>query len=343
MAVKEKIQHPWYSFQKVCSYNAVINMILGARGFGKTYGAKVRAVKKFIKYGEEFIYLRRYKTELETKAMFFTDFKNEFPDWDFRVHGFEAQIASASTRKDEKRVWRTMGYFMALSAGVTKKGGAYENVTTIIFDEFIIEKGVYHYLPNETKALLDFYSTIDRGQDKTTVFMLANSVSIMNPYFLDWEIRPTEDTDLIRIRDGFIVAHFPKSKDFTESIQRTRFGRFNMDSEYEKYALGNNFDDNHAELLEIKDGLSQYQFSIEMKVGKFAVWNNPKKGTFFIQTAIPKVERILVMDANKMGEGKTFTVLSDAPLDYLRRGWRRGRVKFDNPSTRNIFGELFRK
>ena len=35
----------YYSFNKILSYNAVINMVMGARGLGKTYGAKRMVIK----------------------------------------------------------------------------------------------------------------------------------------------------------------------------------------------------------------------------------------------------------------------------------------------------------
>lgn len=341
---RELKKHPFYNYNKVCSYNGVFNFIIGGRGLGKTYGAKVRAVKKFLKTGEMFIYLRRYKTELEARTTFFTDFEHTMPDWDFRVKGMTAECAPVSTRGEEKRAWRLMGYFMALSTTQAKKGMSFTNVTTIIFDEFIIERGVMHYLNDEATVMTNFYSTVDRAQDKTTVFFLANSVSIMNPYFLEYEIRPDEDTDILTKRKGFIVCHFPKAEDFANSVYQTRFGQFIQGTEYADYAIGNTFDDNHEELLEIKDGQSRYKFSIETKKGKFSVWYNGSNAKYFVQSSIPKAEEVIfVLDPAKMAEGKIFAVVSDGPLNYLRRGWRTGMVKFDKPATREIFQDIFKR
>ena len=68
------------------SYNAILNFIIGERGVGKTYGAKKHVVNRFIKKGEQFVYLRRYKTELKDsvgskmKPKFFNQIVDEFPD-----------------------------------------------------------------------------------------------------------------------------------------------------------------------------------------------------------------------------------------------------------------------
>ena len=54
----------YYNIDSALSYNALFTMIMGGRGIGKTYSAKKRAIKNFLAKGEQFVYLRRYKTEL---------------------------------------------------------------------------------------------------------------------------------------------------------------------------------------------------------------------------------------------------------------------------------------
>ena len=56
----------YYDFGKLLSRNGVFNMVVGARGVGKTYGAKLMVMRNAIEKDEEFVYLRRYKTEMRT-------------------------------------------------------------------------------------------------------------------------------------------------------------------------------------------------------------------------------------------------------------------------------------
>ena len=69
----------FYDYNRIKSYNALFNFILSPRGNGKTYGAKKFVIKRFLKYGEQFIYVRRYKTEFKKLKLFFDDIRNEFP------------------------------------------------------------------------------------------------------------------------------------------------------------------------------------------------------------------------------------------------------------------------
>lgn len=58
----------YYSVDRVVSYNALLNLIIGERGVGKTYGFKTYAVKRFLNKGKQFVYMRRYETDLDASV-----------------------------------------------------------------------------------------------------------------------------------------------------------------------------------------------------------------------------------------------------------------------------------
>ena len=55
----------YYNPQKLLSYNCLFNFIEGERGNGKTYAFKKFCIDNFIKKGLQFIWVRRYESELE--------------------------------------------------------------------------------------------------------------------------------------------------------------------------------------------------------------------------------------------------------------------------------------
>lgn len=344
MYLRAQKEHPYYNYSKLLSYNARYNFLSGARGLGKTFGAKENSIKKFLKAGEQFIYLRRYKTELTVaKNTFFDDLlaKGKFPDHDFKVEGNRALVAPKSSRDDKKREWLTMGYFIALSTAQGQKSVAFPLVTTIIFDEFIIEKGLVQYLPSEAAVFNNFYSTVDRYQDKTRVLFLANAVSINNPYFIAYKIAPDEGSEFVVRSGGFIVAHFPEAADFQTSVYATEFGKFIADTEYAKYAVGNTFADNNDSLIAFKDGRARYVFTIETKNGSYSVWHDVFSDDYFIQGKLPKQQVLFTIVPERMSEEKMLLTFSDRPLANLRHAFRTGKVFFDEPSTRNTFIGVF--
>lgn len=339
--------HPWYSFDKLLSYNAIMNFCAGARGMGKTYDAKVRSVKKAVKdpiNGEQFIYLRRWKSEMiASKRTFFDDFLTKFPDWDFRVMGNTAQCSPKEKAEDKQRVWHTIGYFVALSTAQTQKSVSFHRVTTIIFDEFIAERG-RQYLPDEANTFLGFYSTVDRGNDKTRVLFCANAVTIMNPYFIAFDIRPDRLPELSVSHNGYIACHFPEARDFKNSMYETRFGKFIQGTEFGDYAVENVFDDSHDMLVDIKPPTARHQFNLETKLGNMSVWFDRRTQEYYVQKKLPKSSPLnLTLLPEKMGPGKQLVDYSDKLMQYLRASFKNGKVTFDSPSTRNAFVEISKR
>lgn len=343
--VKARKEHPWYNFDKIFSYNALISCICGGRGIGKTYGAIKFGIEQWMKNGDQFMYVRRYRPETSSaRATFFDAVALEFPDWDFRVHEDKGQIAHVSTREDKKRDWSTINWFVTLSQGQSKKSSAYHYVTTMMFDEFIGEPGV-QYLTNEAQMFVNLINTVDRYQDKTRVLMLSNAVSIMNPYFIEWDIDPQQanSAGIVKSMNGQVVAHFPDSADFKKSIYNTRFGKFIQGTEYAKYAVENEFADNAPTLVEQKDPSAVYVFTLVTSSGPFSVWYNAIEGEMYAQRKLPKVQRKYTMDPAKVSRDCLLLNYSDNKASIMRSAFKQGKLTFDHPRTRNSFMEVFKR
>lgn len=367
----------FYNFAKVLSFNAMYNHCVGGRGIGKTYGAQKKVTKdalnsivwtdnvtvttkRGIEYenvtqsGEcfdQFIYVRRYKEELAlSKGTFFAAYQHEFPDWDFRANGWEAQTSPRKYAGMTKgRPWVVIGYFIPLSIAQSFKSVAFPKVKWIIYDEYILEKGATHYLPNEADVFNNFYSTISRYRENVRVLFLANAVTITNPYFIKYKVSPDDiDADgFVRIDTphikGFMVVHFIDSEEFESEVYKTKFGKFIQGTEYADYAVGNQFNDNHKSMISSKGSKAYYMYTIEGKPGIFSVWFDPKADKYFCLERRIKDERILVVEATLMRENKTFMKITDKAFAVLRSAFSRDRVRFDTPVSRNAFMEIFDK
>lgn len=335
----------YFSYDKILSYNARFNMVLGPRGDGKTYGAKKKAIKDFLTRGDQFIILRRYREEtLLTAQTFFADIEDEFPDWDFKSGGIALYIAPAETRGEKKREWEIIGYALSLSRAQSYKGVSFHKVKTIIFDEFIIEKSAQRYLPNEVTIFLNFYSTIDRNLEKTRVFMLANAIGIANPYFIYYKIDPNNANaqGFLKVRDKFMVQ-FIDDEEFVRGVNETWFGNLINGTEYGDYATRNEFKDNNDAMLAAKNPNASYIFTLETESGTFSIWLDMKTGRYHAQADRPGNEKIYTLVVSKMEEGKTLVTFNDKPLGRLRTSFRHARMTFDRASTRNAFLEIFKR
>ena len=325
----------FYSFDEIDSKNGTYNFIVGGRGIGKTYGAKKKVILDFLRLGHQFIYLRRYKEERMAAGNFFADVGQEFPDDEFRVHQHELQHKTP----DDK--WETMGYVIALSTAQKLKSKVFNEVHTIIFDEFILEKGFTRYLPQEESAFNNFYSTVDRWNDRVKVYFLANAVSINNPYFVAYKI--DADREWVKRKRGFIVVHFPQSTEFNNEAEKTRFGQFIAGTEYSDYALGNQFADNTPRMIGEKPHSARYFCSIDIDGSWVSLWKfqRDSKRWFYGSSKQPRETINFTLDPNKVSEECVYLAKNADLTKVLRTAFGHGRMLFDKPATRNLFLSIY--
>ena len=342
--MSEKKTLSYYNYSKILSFNAIYNLIIGNRGKGKTFGIKKKAIKDAIIKGHQFIYVRRFKEELAiARSTFFDDIREYFPGYDFKLQGKNCYWSHAVDRGMKDREWNLMGCFVALTQAQNFKSANFPRVKTVIFDEFILETNSQTYLRNEVNIFNNLYSTIDRWKDKTRVFFLANSVSAMNPYFIEWKIVPSEDTEFIIKKDGFVICHIDNNQEFNDQVYDTKFGRFIQGTEYGNYAVENQFSDNHSEMLGIKDHKARYLFSLETKTGLFSVWYSFIENHYWVYDSQPKTPIIYTLDSHKMTTEKTLLTFSDKPLQNMRTAYRQARMVFESAVTRETFMEIFKR
>ena len=120
----------WYSPTNIKSYNKFLNFIIGGRGIGKTYGFKKDCISRYKKKGKQFLYLRRYKTDLKKIKTFLNDQFENFKDDEFKITG-GSNFTTFYINGCE------MGYATSLTAFASLKSTSYVDIDTIILDEFI--------------------------------------------------------------------------------------------------------------------------------------------------------------------------------------------------------------
>ena len=239
----------YLDLNRTLSYNALFTFIIGNRGGGKTYGFKQWAINDFIKNKKQFIYLRRYKTELIDVNKFFADIQHEFPNHEFKIRGKEFLI------DDE-----VAGWAVALSTALTKKSVPYPNVNKIGFDEFLIAKSAIHYMSNEVMSFLEFYSTVERLRtgnlsDDVRVIFMGNNISIINPYFQYFKLKPNLNKEFTR--KGDILIQYYSNIEYIQKMKQTRFGKLIEGTEYANYAIEN------KSLTEKEEFIEKLEFFIE--------------------------------------------------------------------------------
>ena len=323
----------WYNPQKLLSYNRILNFIIGARGIGKSFGFKVYPINRFIKHGEQFIYVRRYKGELKKVTRYFDDVKDHFPGHEFKVKGKEFWIDG-----------KLAGVAIPLSTWQSEKSNAYPNVTTIIFDEFIREKDKSGYLPNEVEALLNLMDTVFRDRENVRCVCLSNAVSVVNPYFLYFNLMP----DTARRFNAYddILIEIPDSYDFSQYRRKTRFGALIDGTNYGDMALDNEFTHDSPVFIEKRTRNSKYKFSVVFQGVQMGVWVDVEEGLMFLSPDNdPSSKHVYALTKDDFSENHLLVVgwRQNYHLMKLVSAFKKGMLRFDNQVMRNIGYEMFKK
>lgn len=253
-------------------------MIIGNRSSGKSYGLKKRVVKNFLEKGQQFIYLRRYKDELDkSKETYFDDIllNQEFP-------GHKIEFADDKYFINDK----LMGFAMALTKAKDYKSSSYPMVSIIIFEEFIIEENGYtRYLKNEVEVFLGFYMSIDRYRG-VKVFFLGNNFSMFNPYTLYWNLNTPYKGNITKAKGGKILLEMVNDQNFIDERMKTDFGQLVEGTPFADYAIQNKSRIDNDTFVMKKTEKCSYYFTFKYSDDLYGVWVDYAEGKFFVSRDI---------------------------------------------------------
>ena len=77
------------------------------------------------------------------------------------------------------------GYFYALSRQASYKSLQYPEVYNLVYEEVLTDGS---YLSSEPEKLMNLYSTVKRNKDGFRMWLISNTVSVVNPYSNSWGI-----------------------------------------------------------------------------------------------------------------------------------------------------------
>lgn len=326
----------YYSPAPLLSQKCIFNYSVGPRGCGKSFAGKELGIKRFKKKGKQFIYLRRYQTELDTIVDFFADIRFKFPNDKLEQKGDKLYIND-----------QLAGYMIALTKTPSLKSNPFPLVTTIIFDEFIIDKGRLTYLKNEAQILLEFYDTVDRSRDETVVLCIGNSITSVTPHFVYWNMYPDPSKRFTKDTEKSVCIEFYFNLLFADKKAKTRYGRSIMQTDYGQYNLYNKFlRDSDSFICKRPASASNklYQFILDGQ--KYALWQDIRNQCFYIDSSYEPnfgYYRTYVLNPNEMDDKDKSHVLlkkNNATMKRVKIWLERGDLFFNNQTTKQKFFEI---
>lgn len=278
---------------------------------GKTTYFSRLCVNRFLAGDGKFCLVYRFNYELDDVADKFFKVINGlfFPEYSMyskrRADGIYHELFLV---KGEDEM--SCGYAVTLnSADVIKKySHLFSDVERMMFDEFQSETN--HYCSNEIQKLISIHTSIARGDGKQVryvpLYMLSNTVSIINPYYVELGIsaRLKDDTKFLR-GDGFVLEQgFIKSA--SEAQKSSGFNRAFSNNTYVSYSSENVYLQDNKAFIEKPNGKSHYLCTIKYNNTEYGVREYPENGIVYCDDR-----------PDKSFKGKIAVTTSDHNVNYV--------------------------
>ena len=345
----------FWNIKRTLTHNSLINVILGNRGGGKTFGAKMLCIDNFIKKGEQFGYIRRYKDDLkEPMQQFFKDIEYKYPDYEFKTDNKYLYIRLKTENDNEKWTDKDIaGYGFILSTANNKKSISYPRITTLVYDEFLLDKGNQRFLPNEPVALLNLYETIARpgtGHPRVVLFMLANALTITNPYFLYWDLKMPTKKDknnkwIWKHPTRPILVEDVKNDKFIDTKKNTEFGKLIEGTTYSGYSIDNKFLLDNDTFVEKRSPKAKFYFTFIYLEHTLGVWIDRDEGKMYVSKDIDPSYPLVYSITLKDHKPNTMLIKNKSRNGHFKiflENYQLGNVYFESINIKNITYEVIK-
>lgn len=272
-----------------------LSIVMGGRGIGKTENGNGFVLNEFKDFGEEFIYLRRYKSELkgcDTLLDKWIDDVVTIPDGN----------GGGTFNWHQNR----LGWFIPLSIHTRYKSGYdFSKVKYIIFDEAIIKPtATDRYLTDEVTQLLEFISTVFRHRTDGKVIIFGNNLIFFNPYCEFFKVKVFNGKYIDRAK-GIQVLYSKDSSKLRAIEENTPLFKLTKGTPYHDYHYNNAVMSNSKVSISEKNNNDKIEIRCILNSYTMNIYNRQQG-------------RILIESKNKIyNDGITYEMLEENNPNYL--------------------------
>lgn len=294
---------------------------------------KCAVLNKFLKNGEEFVYVRRYKTELDSALNnFWTDIQENGYFEDYCLEVKKNKMITKFTCDGE-----VCGYAIPLSTSNILKSTAFPKVKTIIFDEYMLDNsGTYRYLRGEVEMMLDFIETIGRLRDIQVIFLGNNTSFYGCPYTAYFNLELPYNSEFKTFKDGTIVVNYIKNEAYREAKRNSKFGKLVQGTNWGDYAIDNKSLRDNFYFIEKKPHNAKFYGVMIINGTPIGIWDGKNGYLYLSQDYDPNTVSKFVFDYNDHTENTIFTnARENFYLSYCVRAYKQGWLRFESQKIKS--------
>lgn len=347
----------FFCLTKILTYNKPWNFITGPRSCGKTTGVAIFLLLDYIINGHKFIYTRRTKDELDiTKTKFFSDavrIINDKLDLGIEyvtMNGLDYVIKLRGENKEEE-VCGTSFYISKEEK--LKSGGIF--VYNGVYDEFICQDSTGYLgtldAPKEYEKVLELYATLDRGvntpyRNEVRFFFLGNTATIYNPLFTELDVvRYIEETSKIIspkneawLLQQLHIEDVKALEDYRESFT------YKLSNDKQKDYNFNNKGRDDSNFIENRPINAKCILTLKIQGKPYGLYMGGEllylsKAQFATKTDVFALD--VQSHDGVIDREYIHTYGNNSSIKLIMEAYVKGRLRFDNGTTKNIFMKYF--
>lgn len=269
-----------------------IFMVSGTRTAGKTTYFRRLVFNRFMKKKSKFIVLVRWSYQMgDIDDAFFKDIRELFfPTLTMTSEGlvrdkFKELFVYPNGQEELKE---SCGYAIAINdaSKIKEYSHLFTDADCIIFDEF--QDVDNHYCPDEIKKFRSIHTSIARGHGKQVrylpVYMMANQVTILNPYYVGLGIASRLDDKTKFLRGNGFVLEITNNENAKNAMLSSGFNRAWCDDSVLKHEAENVYLNDNYSFVEKMSGTSRYLCTLKYNGKNYAVRSFDDKGIVYVDS-----------------------------------------------------------
>lgn len=329
----------YYSYQKLDSFGTHIIGVIGARGIGKTFGAKKKCCKAAKYDGKHFAWVRDTesacdKIRANNGADFFKDlahhWRNDFFD-----------LSKCYIKQDVIFInGQYAGKLLALSTYYNNKGNVFDDIDIVVLDEFIPEK-IQVNRGSRARQFLNTIESIGRTRNDFKVIILANALDLADDILDIFDLNITGFGYYLN-RDKDVCIHYaPNNPDFDLKHSKSIAGKLIKGTQFEAQIAQNVFDTNEITYFEKRPPKCQFMCIMHNEFGCCRLYE--RSGFIYVDHDVDPTWR---KDLRYVNDIRSVTpirkLMPKQHIDNFRRYFELGRVQFKNATLRKVFIEFIK-
>lgn len=321
-------------------------ILTGTRSGGKTTGMLKLILENNIDYGENAVLCYRKQSNVDSLELLFDDVLEFYPKLNGNITAkrIADKLIYAVYRDDIPLVY---GICLKQTDDIKKFSPLFRKTSIIVMDEYQSEDG--KYLDDEFDKLTSLILTVSRGGGRASrdikVFLLGNNVTLMNPYFLRWNIHKKYRQGTKRIRGNGFCAYFLDNEYATKQIQNNQSLTAFSDTKQFGYATHSDFWlADSSSFIEHMTGKSRFLCILLIDGYSFGIWDYFQQNIIYIsQKYIENWKYVFTFNNDRHNQKSNSVLISKSSYIWkrLETAYAYGNVRFADLESRNAFLTIY--